>query len=391
MTRLSRLSSLQVFLIGAAATVLLAVGLAIAIDPASDNQLKIFGSFWASGWAASHGLDPYAIHSLTWITDLGIAEANMNPPTLLPLFQFFALFDAVAGARVWTLFSALLFIATAAALLADQRFACDRHQVAWVFLAPPLMSTLSLGQIYVLLFALGVGAWLLLKRNQGLAAGVLIGLLVAMKPNFAVWPALLFLCGHWRPAVSAGAAAAAVAALSLGLYGPEVYDQWLAAVAADRHILFATEVSITGYLTRLGLPGLALPVVATLLLAVAIWSWRRRFNVLDASALGIVVAILASPLAWVDYGLVLVPALLQRPWNRTFKIAAAMLVVPPVIPFLSMYGPRWTVALGGALYFGAFCLLLAGFVARLSGEDTLRRWRVRAARILRPLATPARG
>ena len=79
----------------------------------------------------------------------------------------------------------------------------------------------------------GVSAWILLERKKEIWAGILIGLVVAMKPNFAVWPALLLLSGTYRPALASIATVAVVSAIPLAVFGPEIYRQWLDLLASD--------------------------------------------------------------------------------------------------------------------------------------------------------------
>lgn len=330
----------------------------LSFSPDTEDGLKVFGAYWASGDASLHGLNPYAIYPLTWCARFNIAEVNLNPPTMLPLFELIARFEPVTVARIWTIVSGLLFVGANAMLLADRGNACQRRQIIWMFLVPAFSNTLHIGQVYIFLFALGVGAWLCLQRGHHLAAGVLIGLLVAAKPNFAVWPLFLLLVGVWRPAVFAGVTVVTAVGLSIGIYGIDVYSQWLAAIATDTHVArFLTEVSIHGYMTRLGFPTFGTVVSAIFLLWSAVWVRHRRCAMLDASRVGLVVAILASPLAWVDYTLFLIPALIQRSWNWTSTIAAGLLMVPLVIPHFMMGGPQWMIVSGGSIYFAALCLI----------------------------------
>ena len=86
----------------------------------------------------------------------------------------------------------------------------------WASALAGFWDTLFLGQIYLPLVLAGVAAWLLLERGAGLWAGLLIGIVVAMKPNFLVWPVLLLLSGHYRSAVAAFVIASAISLIPLG-------------------------------------------------------------------------------------------------------------------------------------------------------------------------------
>lgn len=337
-----------------------------AADPLRQDGMKVFGSYWASGLAWARGLDPYAAYAETWRFDLGglrFVDLNLNPPILLPLFRVFAEFDLVTGARLWAVASALLAVATAAILLRG-RAGIQKRQILWLFAAPALADTIELGQIYAILFLLATLAWLALKGERPGTAGALIGLLVLVKPVFCLWPVYLFVASHRRPAIVAGLTVAVLGAASVPVFGVEVYREWFAALGADRHGLIATDASLQGYFGRVGLPAFGTLAAALLVTLTLAWTWRRRFCVSDASGLALIVALLASPLAWVHYVLVLVPFLMERPWDRTTTVAALMLCVPVSIPLAVTNGSLWANAVFGGLYVGGLALILAAFVAR---------------------------
>ena len=106
--------------------------------------------------------------------------------------------------------------------------------------------------IYVLLLFVVACAWFLLRRQRLVAAGILIGVFVALKPIFVFWPLMLFVTGHSRASVWAGLAFATVSLLPMVVFGPDIYGQWFDLVlseADDRKAAFpnATVLAI-GYL-----------------------------------------------------------------------------------------------------------------------------------------------
>ncbi len=358
----------------ALATVALALAAAWAIAlelPRSlpGGSLMDFGSFVASGRAAAEGGNPYGIHPLTFHVSLPGFEAwnpNLNPPISAILFQAFDWAEPALSFRIWWWVSVALYGLVVALLALRYGGSPGRAAVIalWALGLAGFWDTLVLGQIYIPLVLAGVAAWLLLERGQAVAAGVLIGLVVAMKPNFAVWPALLFLAGHLRPALAAGVTAALASALPLAVYGPEIYRQWLALVASDAdRAAFLTNASFAGLAARIGLPGLAMPVAILLLAGGALWAWRRRPDMMRASGIALIVSLLASPLAWIHYTLFLAPVLLAR-WERlTARLVAGLLLVP--VPFIiEGFGkPAWIQASVGSLYNWALILCLALLVA----------------------------
>jgi len=328
------------------------------------SGLLDFGSFVASGAAARDGLNPYGIYPLTFHVSFPGFEAwnpNLNPPVSALLFQVFGLADPHVAFRVWWGVSVACYVVTL--LLLVRRYGGDRPLVMmlWALALAGFWDTLVLGQIYLPLVLAGIGALLLLERGAAIAAGVLIGLVVSIKPNFLVWPCFLLLAGHWRPSLVSGATAAAIAAIPLALYGSEVYRQWLALVTSDAdRVAFLTNASLAGLTARLGAPFAGLVLSLVLIAGASVWSAWRRPGVVQASEAGIVVALLASPLAWIHYTLFLLPFLMARWGNLSGRLVAALLIVP--VPFvLRQFGTAPPIQASlGSLYNWALvlCLLL---------------------------------
>lgn len=148
------------------------------------------------------------------------------------------------------------------------------------------------------------GAWLLLERGRLLAAGLLIGVVVAVKPNFLVWPGLLLLAGYPQVAFAAAGCAAVLSLAPAALYGPRVYGLWLDLLSQDaQRGVFLTNASLLGLFLRFGYGTTGLAASLALLAGLAFWARRHRPDPLRASALGLLGALLASPLAWIHYTL----------------------------------------------------------------------------------------
>lgn len=325
--------------------------------------LMDFGSFWASGQAVGQGLDPYGIHPLTFRVELPGFESwnpNLNPPPSLPLFQALAKLEPGFAFRLWW---AVTFVCFAATVLLLVRRTGNRLAGLWAFALAGLWDSLVLGQIYLPLVLMATGAWLLLERRRDWLAGLLIGVVVAVKPNFAVWPALLLLAGHVRPVVAAALAGGVLALLPVLLYGPRVYAQWLHLVLndADRAV-FLTNASLAGLAGRLGAPQAGTLAAVALLAGLAWWARRARPAPLHASALALAAAVLASPIAWVHYTLFLLPVFFTLPAAPPLLVAAALLVVPvpAVLSFLD--APAWVKASAGSVYAWAMVVLLWGLL-----------------------------
>jgi hypothetical protein len=327
------------------------------------DSLEDFGSFVASGRAAGEGLNPYGIYPLTLRVSFPGFDAwnpNLNPPISALLFRLFDLADPHVSFRIWWGISVLAY--GAAVLLLVRRYPQPGRLVLflWAFALAGFWDTLALGQIYLPLVLAGTAAWLLLERGEGRWAGLLIGLVVAMKPNFLIWPALLFLAGHRTPALVGVAVAAAVSAIPLVVMGPEVYRQWFELIASDRdRAAFLTNASLAGLTARVGLPTLGLVLGFALLAGSALWAVRRRPSVSRASAVALLLALLASPIAWVHYTLFLLPVFFTHWRLAGMRLVALLLIVPA--PFvIDQFGkPAWIQLTLGSLYNWALVLCLA--------------------------------
>lgn len=306
---------------------------------------KVLGSFWASGWAAAHGQNPYAVYPLTWTFHLNghpgtVVDLNLSPPALLPFFAAFSWVSVDAAVRIWTLVSALLIIGSAALLVAENRAHVQHRQILWFLLARAMFNTLWLGQDYSLMIALAVGAWVLLERDRQLAAGVLLGVLVAAKPNYALWPLLLVFARRWKASAVAAGVAAALCALPLALYGPGIYGEWMRAVASDPHWFFPNEVSLIGLATRAGharAGGAAAAVLLVAACAVVVW---KRPSLRTTSGVALSVGMLASPLAWYQYAMLLVGPLFAQRWSVALTLVLLILLQPWAPAF---FVPVWVV------------------------------------------------
>jgi len=159
-------------------------------------------------------------------------------------------------------------------------------------------------------------AWVADRRGAGALAGALAGAAAATK----LFPGLLlvyFVAGRkWRAAGALVLTAGALNLVALAAFGPSAFETYLREVVPSLDVFRHSwlNVSLTGYLTRLsaalgaprGGPWLALG--AQLLVAAAVWRAARRAHRSDepaardrAFALAVVGMVLASPVAWTHY------------------------------------------------------------------------------------------
>lgn len=339
-----------------------------------------FPLFWASGAASLRGDNPYLAYPETFVSHMTIsgqahpvAEINLNPPCLLPLFRLLSRLPIERFAHVWAIGSFLLLLITVA-LLVWNRPDQQHRQIVWLLLSTPVFFTLMGCQIYFLLFFLSTVALIFFENGEDLAAAVAIGLLIALKPTLGYWAFFLFLSGFKRMAAWASAVALIVSLASLALYGPGVYREWLHAVAIDNHWMFPTDMAIPAFFARLGLRTLGI-LCAVVMAAFLSWTvYKMKPGFIAVSGLAVCAAILCAPLSWADYVLFLAPYLVSHRWKLPSTIAAALLMVPNTVPtLLSRPSGRLGIALGSGIYFAAFWIITFVFlrISRPALQDSL--------------------
>lgn len=333
------------------------------------GDLRDYGSFIASGRAAAAGDNPYGIHPLTFhvvLPGFDVWNPNLNPPISLPVFQLFDTVEPRTGFRGWWLISLGCYL-LAVALLARTHGRPRRwFLAAWAIALAGFWDTLALGQIYLPLVLAAVIAWRLLEADRRVAAGVLIGVVVAVKPNFAVWPVLLLLSGHLAVAAAAGVTVLVLSAVPLVLYGPLVYRQWIDLLVSDTgRGAFLTNASFPGLTQRMDLELAGAIISIAWLLMLAAWALWKRPGRMDASTLGILGGIIASPIAWVHYTLFLLPVFFSRRWNLALAAAAALLAVPVPWVLSTLGAPAWQQLTIGSVYNWAMLLCAGGLAIEI--------------------------
>ncbi|MCC6381463.1 MAG: DUF2029 domain-containing protein [Dehalococcoidia bacterium] len=326
----------------------------------SDRGLLDWGSFVASGRAANAGLDPYGVYPLTFRVGPEAAPApNLNPPVSVYAFRAVAPFDPVASQRAWYVASLALYVVVVLTLVGTSRRGPAWLWGLWALALAGIWHTLELDQIYVPLLLLGMGAWLALERGRPVAAGVSMGALAAVKPQFLLWPALLLLARHRRAALAGFATAAAFSAVPLMVDGPAIYREWLAVTPSlTAGQPFPGNSALPGVAARLGVPlaGVALAVV--IVVALAGWALLRRPSALRVSAAALLGSLLAGPISWAGYTLLLLPALFRAPVTWLSLAAMALLCFPYwLVLDLAGRGPTLSF-LAGSVYAWALLLLL---------------------------------
>jgi hypothetical protein len=317
-----------------------------------------FQAFVDAARALRAGLDPYGAYTVQF----AVPFPNLNPPFSLFFIAPLADADPWIAQRVWYWTTIALYAVNCWLLFRLAPTRATVGHLAWLLALAGFWHSLQSKNLYIPLAALTTVTWVLLRRHHASSAALLIGLMAALKPNLLVWPALLFLAGHRRIAAAASGTAGAASLLALVVFGPDAYRQWWAATRLYARPELVHNGSLFAALDHLGFADLAWVASALVLGCVAAVVWRRRPNATEASAIGIAAALLAAPLAWIGYSLLLLPALLERSWGWAFRAAAVLLVLPPPnLVNLTDRSPLLMATLGLA-YPAAFGLVLVGLV-----------------------------
>ncbi|MGX6600634.1 glycosyltransferase 87 family protein [Micromonosporaceae bacterium Da 78-11] len=270
---------------------------------------------------------------------------------------FAAFIMAPMAVLPWTAISAIQALASAAATVLTLALLLRRTAqrrgwwlpavvaVADLLLLPfePWASTLSYGQINILLLALVAVDLLVALPRHHVLAGVGIGIATAVKLTPAIFIAYLLIIRERRAAVTAAGTAAVVTLISAALAPHESFEFWTNKLFDIQRIgepSWVDNQSLNGTMHRLS-PHAATILWATATVAVlAVWLWRiRRIDETDriaGFALTAVVACLISPMTWVYHLVWLIPALVvlvdrvtrkDLPQRRRLTVLAILLVV----------------------------------------------------------------
>ena len=276
----------------------------------------------------------------------GGPDIMTNPPIFAVLMAPLALLEPITAYRIFVLITILVSVGYVA-WMADElelRPAWTIVGASMLFFSSPFITELMLGQIYSLL-ALGlVAAWVADRRGKSTVSGVALGLVVAVKPQFApvlLWPLVR---RRWRSFVAALASGAAATLVGVVVAGPGTLIDWLTYVSSPRPDAAAWwNNTIPGAAARLFRdndfvePLARLPWAEPLAYGIAVgiiiltaW-WVRHDPEMGLWAL-VAASLLAPPVSWHNYLVVLGPGillLLARGRTLPALLLLALQVIPP--------------------------------------------------------------
>ena len=284
------------------------------ISTESMNVHGDFDTFWRSARAFLEGGEVYAT---------GAKLENLNPPSWVLLISPFGLLEPLIAYRFFVLITLCVTVAYLA-WIADEL----RLRSAWaviggvmLILSSPLLATLALGQIYPFLAIGLVVAWMADRRESLRISGTALGLVVALKPSLApvlLWPLVRRRWGAFWAAIVAGAAATLVGAVVVG-FGATL--DWLRLLSESSASPYWDNASLPSAAARLFTDNpyaqhvatwrWTVPVAYALgIVAIAVTAARARWDAEMGLWALVAAALLASPIAWHNYLVLLGPGIL---------------------------------------------------------------------------------
>jgi hypothetical protein len=311
-----------------------------------------------------------------------------NPPTMslmaLPLVGL----DAQPARAIWLGVSLAAFIAGVAGLVRHRRRRNVEESIPillLMLLAPAVFTNLRIGQGYLIVFALFAAATVLLLRERDRAAGIMLGLLLALKTSGV---ALVFLLAARRRWTAIGFAAAAALALALAITPFIDAGMWWIYPSQVSAYVARPASSVTAYQTTLGLfrrlcvadpqwnpspaanCGSIAFVLPTLIVGVAtlvtVILARKSTRAEPWLAAGATLSVLSLPaVAEPHYVLMAIPLALLRLTTVEILLIGALLIVP-----LEWTAERFTAGWASLL---AYPRLYAGWLLWAASVRELRK------------------
>jgi hypothetical protein len=339
------------------------------------NALMDFGSFYASGIKSRNGENPYDPNS-EYIFEINFSRVgaggkmvNLNPPISIGFFELIAQFDPHRSLIVWQIASAIIYAASVFLLASVNTQNMTPLKFIWAFTLAGFWHTIVLGQLYILLLLFTVLGWIFLQKGKYIPAGLAIGLVIVLKPNFILWPLFLLVAGYYVTAIVSLITSVVISIIPLLFYGLNIYGQWFEASALRPETLrLPGNNSILGLTTRFEHISVGLAISILVVLVLLVLSRLESSKPLDrfeyASALGIITSLLASPISWTGYTILLLPIFFSlKKWSLPVVLAAILLAIPFQIVLQLFQRSFTSFVVFGWLYGWGILILLGDLVA----------------------------
>jgi hypothetical protein len=276
------------------------------------------------GWAAIYNLDTLRALSASFPsgqTNIDSSTAYVSPPLLAWLFAPLTALPEPVAYGLWAGLS-LLALVWAWHVCAPYAGIAKLTMLLLALALWPVLDAFYRGQPVIIVLALVVAAWSLTGRDQQLAAGIVLAVATALKPQLVfLVPAALLASGRYRVVVSWATACAGLAGAFAFSLGPSGLMSWwnaLTVLESNAEHAYFTVAYLFGFSL---LSYILLGVQGAVALAIA---WRRRRDLDAVFAVGLLGSLAASiHLHIYDYSSLVVaawlilrmaPPLWQRIW-----------------------------------------------------------------------------
>ena len=321
----------DVFRVAIAAGVLILILLWLLFDAAIVHVMTTtlhfndFGKFYYSARYFLDGTDMYASSPSTTLpfVDGGTHQyLNMNPPHFHLFILPFARLDPGTALAVWSVLGLAGLIWSVWLTTRELRLHWTIARALWAILAflacSATSAIIATGQLTFQILPLVTFAWIAARRGAWMRAGLLLGILAAIKPNLGLFGVCLLVAGQWRAVAAMAATTAASFGVGLAIFGWDAHVKWIGALRSIDWVWAPMNGSLRALFTRtfeggallppmVDAPNLAVPatvLASAAVVGVSLWQIGRNRNRLSADhlfAIALLAAQLVSPLGWVYY------------------------------------------------------------------------------------------
>lgn len=335
-------------------------------------QPQDFGSFIQAGLNAAVGKNPYSSQGdlifevIIDFVGLTVASPNLNPPISVVIFETVAKLAAPEIlSMIWRLISIALYVVCILFLEKFYPIPMGNQgkillRICWALSLAGFWHTIEVGQLYIPLVMLFCMAWVLARQEKVIAVGILLGMILSIKPNFFILILLLIAGRYFRLSLISILTFIAISILPFFVYGPKIYLQWFEATSAYNGYALPNN-SFVGLMVRFQHQEWGTLLSIALVIFLLILIWRKKVASEMIWGLGISASLLCSPIAWDGYTLFLLPYLYsQKNWLPAEKIGAAILTISFIIQYL-VYQLSWVnfVLFGWTYGWGIILILFA--------------------------------
>jgi alpha-1,2-mannosyltransferase len=332
-----------------------------------------FDSFWRSARAMLEGRSIY---------DTGVDLVNLNPPLWTVLISPLGLLEPITAYRVFVLISLAVVVGYLSWTVEELRLrpGWTAVGVVMLLLSSPLLATLALGQVYPVL-ALGlVAAWVADRRDRQEVSGAVLGLVVALKPSLL--PVLLWPLARrkWRALLAALISGSVATLIGVAVLGPGETLDYIAVLREQPVSAYWDNASLPSAAARLFTENPYAQNVATLpwmvgvgfalgFVAIVLTAMRVRHGPEVGLWALVAASLLASPIAWHNYLVLLGPGillLLARGRAATAFLLLALQSIPAQWPLIWNDRGTVTASLAMTLY---LYILIVHWIALLAATS----------------------